>query len=180
MVDGRLTIQGSETCPVIITSSGLSDHEGIQFNQSSNQRGSIIRNLTIGESIYGITIYSSNPQLDNVTVINPDRVGLDLYSANPTISNLFVNSAGKNLPWQGDWRYGIGLSVGAGSTPIVNGARFTNHLTSALNIWNSSGVFRDIEIDNIPVLHGLLCPVFGSRTCLFAEYHDRSWIQNSG
>ena len=149
-VDGRLTIQGSETCPVILTSSGLSDHEGIQFNQSSNQRGSIIRNLTIGESIYGITIYSSNPQLDDVTVINPDRVGLDLYSANPIISNLFVNSAGKNLPWQGDWRYGIGLSVGAGSTPIVNGARFTDHLTSAVNIWGSSGgVFRDIEIDNI-------------------------------
>ena len=108
-----------------------------EYNSINHRiNGSIIRNLTIGESIYGVTIYSSNPQLDNVTVINPDRVGLDLYSANPTISNLFVNSAGKNLPWQGDWRYGIGLSVGAGSTPIVNGARFTNHLTSALNIWD--------------------------------------------
>ena len=75
-VDGRLTIQGSENCPVILTSSGLSDHEGIQFNQSSNQRGSIINNLTIGESIYGITIYPSNPQLDNVTVINPSAQAL--------------------------------------------------------------------------------------------------------
>lgn len=149
-VEGRLTILGTESCPVILTASGLGDHQGIQFNQSSNQRGSIVQNLTIGEAIYGMTIYSSNPMLENITIINPDRVAIDLYSANPTITDLFVNSAGKNLPFQGDWRYGIGLSVGAGSAPVLNGARFTDHLTSALNIWGSSGgVFRDIEIDNI-------------------------------
>ena len=149
-VEGRLTIMGTAVCPVILTSSGLSDHQGIQFNQSSNQRGSLLQNLTIGEAIYGITIYSSNPIIENLTVINPDRVGLDLYSANPVISDLFVNSAGRNLPFQGDWRYGIGLSVGAGSAPVLNGARFTDHLTSALNIWGTSGgVFRDIQIDNI-------------------------------
>ena len=40
-VDGRLTIQGTSTCPVVLSSSSTtSDHEGIQFNSSSNGRGS--------------------------------------------------------------------------------------------------------------------------------------------
>jgi hypothetical protein len=150
-VEGRLTIEGTSTCPVEMYSFASSDHEGIQFNSSSNGRGSVIHNLTIEEAIYGVTIYGSNPLFTNLTIINPDRVGVDLFSsATPTIRDLYIDQAGRMVPLQNDWRYGLGLSIGAGSTPIVDGAYFTDHLTRGINIWGSSGgLLRNIVMDNI-------------------------------
>ena len=150
-VEGRLTVEGTGSCPVVMYSFASSDHEGIQFNSSSNGRGSVIHNLTIEDSIYGVTIYGSNPLFTNLTIINPDRVGLDLFSnAAPVIRDLYIDQAGRMVPLQNDWRYGIGLSIGAGSTPIVDGAYFTDHLTRAINIWGSSGgLLRNIVMDNI-------------------------------
>ena len=72
IVDGRLTVLGTQSCPVIFEAAGLGDHEGIQFNTSSSGRGSLIQNLTIEDAIYGITIYGSNPVIENLTVVNPD------------------------------------------------------------------------------------------------------------
>ena len=55
-VDGRLTIQGTSTCPVVLSSSSTTgDHEGIQFNTSSNGRGSTVNHLHIEDAIYGMT-----------------------------------------------------------------------------------------------------------------------------
>ncbi|MEK9652115.1 MAG: hypothetical protein VW102_07970, partial [Poseidonia sp.] len=140
IVDGRLTVLGTASCPVVLQASGLGDHEGIQFNSTSNGRGSVIENLTIEDAIYGLTIYGSNPVITNLTVVNPDRVAVDLFnSATPRITDLFVDQAGRNLPFQNDWRYGLGLSIGAGSTPIVKRAVFTDLLTRAVNIWGGSG-----------------------------------------
>ena len=93
-VDGRIIVQGDTSCRVTLdrVSNGL--HYGIQFNQSSYGRGSVIDNLSIENSMYGITIYGSNPILNNVTVVNPSRVGVDLFSsANPTIRDLLVDSS---------------------------------------------------------------------------------------
>ena len=138
VVDGRITIQGSPTCPVVLSSSATStnDHEGIQFNASSNGRGSIINHLHIEDSIYGLTLYGSDPVLNNVTLFNPDRVGIDMFgSSSPVIRDLHVEQAGRLLPFQNDWRYGIGMSVGSGSTPIVERAYFTDHLLRGLNLW---------------------------------------------
>ena len=153
VVDGRITIQGSPTCPVVLssTSTSTSDHEGIQFNSSSNGRGSIINHLHIEDSIYGLTLYGSDPVLNNVTLFNPDRVGIDMFgSSSPVIRDLHVEQAGRLLPFQNDWRYGIGMSVGSGSTPIVERAYFTDHLLRGLNLWGGSGgIFRDIVMDNI-------------------------------
>ena len=153
VVDGRITIQGTPTCPVVLSSSSTStnDHEGIQFNASSNGRGSIINHLHIEDSIYGLTLYGSDPVLNNVTLFNPDRVGIDMFgSSSPVIRDLHVEQAGRLLPFQNDWRYGIGMSVGSGSTPIVEGAYFTDHLLRGLNLWGGSGgIFRDIVMDNI-------------------------------
>ncbi|MEC7113268.1 MAG: right-handed parallel beta-helix repeat-containing protein, partial [Candidatus Thermoplasmatota archaeon] len=151
-VDGRLTIQGTSTCPVVLSSSSTTgDHEGIQFNTSSNGRGSTVNHLHIEDAIYGMTLYGSNPILNNVTIFNPDRVGIDMFgSSSPVIRDLHVEQAGRNLPFQNDWRYGIGLSVGDGSTPIVHGAYFTDHLLRGLNLWGASGgLYRDIVMDNI-------------------------------
>ena len=151
-VEGRLTVQGTSSCPIVLTSSSTtSDHEGIQFNTSSNGRGSTVNHLHIEDAIYGITIFGSNPILNNVTLFNPDRVGIDMFgSSSPVIRDLHVEQAGRNVPFQNDWRYGIGLSVGDGSTPIVQGAYFTDHLLRGLNLWGASGgIYRDIVLDNI-------------------------------
>ena len=98
VVDGRLTVLGTQSCPVTLEASGLSDHEGIQFNSSSSGRGSIIQNLTIEDSIYGMTIYGSNPVIENLTVVNPDRVGVDMFNnAGPRITDLFIDQAGRSF-----------------------------------------------------------------------------------
>ena len=85
-VEGKLTIQGTNACPVTLNSNGIgSDHEGIQFNASSRQSQSTISFLEISNSVYGITIYDSDPQISNLTIINPDNVGIDLFNgAEPT------------------------------------------------------------------------------------------------
>ena len=134
-----------------MTSLAGSDHEGIQFNSSSNNRGSVIDNLTIEDSIYAMTMYGSNPIIHNLTILNPDRVGIDLFSSSsPQIFDLVINQAGRVLPFQSDWRYGLGLSIGSGSTPVVIGATFTDHLTRAVNIWGGSGgVLRNLVMSNI-------------------------------
>ncbi|MGB1587630.1 MAG: right-handed parallel beta-helix repeat-containing protein [Poseidonia sp.] len=150
VVEGRLTVLGTTSCPVMLQASGLGDHEGIQFNVNSSGRGSLIQNLTIEDAIYGVTIFGSNPVIENLTVVNPDRVAVDLFnSAAPRITDLFVDQAGRDLAFQGDWRYGLGLSVGAGSTPIVKRATFSDILTRAVNIWGASGgLFDGITVDN--------------------------------
>ena len=150
IVDGRLTVLGTQSCPVILEASGLGDHEGIQFNASSSGRGSLVQNLTIEDAIYGVTMYGSNPVMENLTVVNPDRVAVDLFqSSAPRITDLFVDQAGRDLGFQNDWRYGLGLSIGAGSTPIVNRAVFSDILTRAVNIWGGSGgLIQGITIDN--------------------------------
>ena len=131
-------MQGDTSCRVTLDreSSGL--HYGIQFNQSSYGRGSVIDNLSIENSMYGITIYGSNPILNNVTVVNPSRVGVDLFSsANPTIRDLLVDQSGRGFSYA-DWRFGIGLSVGAGSAPVVERAVLSDTRIRGLNIWGDS------------------------------------------
>ena len=150
-IEGRLTIEGTIACPVTLTSSTGSDHDGIQFNSSSNNRGSVLNNLSIEDSIYGVTMYGANPIIHNLTILNPDRVGIDMFSSSsPLIYDLVINQAGRVLPFQGDWRYGLGLSIGSGSTPLVDGAVFTDHLTRAINIWGGSGgVLKNLVMSNI-------------------------------
>ena len=151
-VEGRLTVQGTPVCPIVLSSSSTTgDHEGIQFNSSSYGRGSTVNHMHIEDAIFGITMYGSNPILNNVTIFNPDRVGIDMFgSSSPVIRDLHVEQAGRSVPFQNDWRYGIGLSVGDGSTPIVQGAYFTDHQLRGLNLWGASGgIYRDVVMDNI-------------------------------
>ncbi|MEL0100831.1 MAG: right-handed parallel beta-helix repeat-containing protein, partial [Euryarchaeota archaeon] len=150
-VDGRLTVEGTKSCPVYFDYAGSGDHMGIQFNTSSNGRGSKIDNASIIHSTYGITIYGSNPHLANVTIFDADDVAVDLFnSATPTIRNLEINESGQDWITPQYWRYGIGLSVGAGSAPNVDGMKITNAVTRGLNLWgNSGGLYRNISIDNV-------------------------------
>tara|TARA_B100000700_G_C15060858_1_gene865724 strand:+ start:2497 stop:7056 length:4560 start_codon:yes stop_codon:yes gene_type:complete len=150
-VEGRITVEGTSTCPVYFDYAGGGDHMGIQFNSSSNGRGSKIDNASIVHSTYGITIYGSDPYLANVTVWNPDDVGVDLFnSATPTIRNLVIDEAGQDWNFPAYWRYGIGLSIGAGSAPNVDGLYVNDAVTRGLNIWgNSGGLIRNISLTNI-------------------------------
>ena len=124
------------------------DHEGIQFNSSSSGRGSIIQNLTIEDAVYGVTVYGSNPVIENLTVTNPEMLRLT-PSTRPhrelTTCSLTVQAATAS---GGDWRYGPGLSVGS-APPIVNRAVFSDILTRAVNIWGGSGgLIQGITVDN--------------------------------
>ena len=150
-VEGRITVEGTTSCPVYFDYAGGGDHMGIQFNSSSNNRGSKIDNASIIHSTYGITVYSSNPVLSNVSIFDPDDVGVDLFnSATPVIRNLLIEEAGQDWSFPTYWRYGIGLSIGAGSAPNVDGLVVNDAITRGLNIWgNSGGLIRNVTLSNI-------------------------------
>ncbi|MGB1828078.1 MAG: right-handed parallel beta-helix repeat-containing protein [Candidatus Poseidoniaceae archaeon] len=150
-VEGRITVEGTANCPVYFDYAGGGDHMGIQFNTSSNGRGSRIDNASIIHSTYGITVYGSNPYLANVTVFDPDDVGVDLFSsATPTIRNLVIDEAGQDWSFPVYWRYGIGLSIGAGSAPNIDGLTVNDAITRGLNVWgNSGGLIRNLSLVNI-------------------------------
>ena len=82
--------------------------------------------------------------------MNPSRVGIDLFtSASPVIKDLEVSQAGRGF-FYNDWRYGIGLSVGAGSSPIVERAELSDMRIRGLNIWgDSGGIYSHLDIDNV-------------------------------
>ena len=150
LIAGRITIQGSSSSPVILNSI-IGNHDGLIFNSSSNGLGSIIDNLTIRNSEYGITIYGSNPTINNLTVENADLVAIDLFdSASPRINDLIIEGGGQDIPLNTNWRKGIGLSVGASSSPVVNGALINDLVTRGLNYWgNSGGIISNLQISNI-------------------------------
>jgi hypothetical protein len=152
-VEGELDVTGTAANPATITkSSGGTAHEGIQFNATSRGRGSVIQHLVIEHAEWAITVYDSNPELEDVFIDNADYVGIDLFdSADPIIRRLRVQGGGQDVASQSvNNRYGIGLSIGAGSTAFVFGATFDGLTTRGINMWgNSGGVVRDIEISNI-------------------------------
>ena len=150
LIAGRISIQGSSSSPVILNSI-IGNHDGLIFNSSSNGLGSIIDNLTIRNSEYGITIYGSNPTINNLTVENADLVAIDLFdSASPIINDLIIEGGGQDIPLNTNWRKGIGLSVGASSSPIINGALINDLVTRGLNYWgNSGGIISNLHVSNI-------------------------------
>ena len=150
-VDGRITIQGTQTSPVVLESI-VGNHDGFVFNQSSQGLGSSIDNLTIIDAEYGITIYGSNPVLSNVRVENADRVAVDLFdSATPRIYDLVIDGGGQDVHGiSSSWRYGVGLSVGAYSAPIIDGLTVNGLISRGINYWgNSGGMVSNVEITNI-------------------------------
>ncbi len=150
LVAGRMTVQGTSSSPVILNSI-MGNHDGLIFNSSSNGLGSKIDNLTIRNSEYGVTIYGSNPILNNLRVENADLVAIDIFdSASPRINDLIIEGGGQDIPLNTNWRKGIGLSVGASSSPIVNGAIINDLVTRGLNYWgNSGGIISNLHVSNI-------------------------------
>ena len=155
-VEGELDVTGTSSNPATITrSDDATAHEGIQFNATSRGRGSVIEYLVIEHAEWGITIYDSNPTLNDVYIENPDYVGIDMFnSANPTIQRLTIQDGGQDVASSSvNNRYGIGLSIGASSNPLVLGATFDNLTTRAVNMWgDSSGFLRDLVISNISAI----------------------------
>ena len=163
LVAGRITIQGTYLSPVILNSI-LGDHDGIIFNSSSNSLGSKIDNLTISNSEYGITIYGSDPIINNLRVENADLVAIDIFdSASPRINDLVIEGGGQDIPLNTNWRKGIGISVGALSSPIIDGALINNLVTRGLNYWgNSGGIISNLQITNISGATTTICLLYTS------------------
>ena len=151
LVAGRLTVQGTSSDPVLLESI-IGNHDGIVFNSSSSGLGSKIENLTITDAEWGVTIYDSDPTLNDLRVVNADRVAVDLFDgASPRINDLVIDGGGQDLHGiSTSWRYGIGLSVGAYSAPIVNGMIADGLITRAVNYWgNSGGLVSNLQISNV-------------------------------
>ncbi len=150
-VDGRISMEGTEASPVFIESiSGK--HQGIVFNATSNNKGSTLDNLTISEAEYGITVYGSDPVISNLVINNADRVAIDLFdSASPILRDIVIDGGGQDLHGSSTtWRYGIGISSGASSAPIIQGATIGDLVTRGVNLWyNSGGLWSDISITNV-------------------------------
>ena len=153
IVEGRLIIEGTTLCPVIMNNQGSGDHEGISFQPISKNKGSEINNLTIKNSDYGITIFSSNPTLNNIKIENADKVGIDIYDgATPTFENIIIEQGGQDEHggFSSNWRYGIGISVGNFSAPIFDNVIINGTLTRGFNFWgNSGGLFSNVQISNV-------------------------------
>ena len=150
-VKGRLTLHG-QTSGIVTLDSIDGKHNGIRFLEESRDLGSSIKDLRILNSSYGISVFNSNPTIQNATIINPDFVGVDLFSgSDPFIMNLSIISGGQDVHGiSNTWRYGIGLSVGSTSSPIVSNLQADGLITRGLNIWGGSGgIFRNLSIANI-------------------------------
>jgi len=150
-VDGRLTVEGTLGSPVLIDSiSG--DHEGLQFNTTSMGKNSVVENLTIISSVYGVTIYGSDPEMNNLTVNNADRVSVDMFNgASPKFRDLVIEGGGQDIHGASlSWRYGIGLSFGDGSAPIVENAQINGLVTRGVNVWaNGGGLLAGVNVSNV-------------------------------
>ena len=151
IVDGRINIQGTMSSPVTMDANS-GNHHGIVFNATSNGHNSVIDNLTINDAKYGITIYGSDPTISNLIVVNADSVAVDLFEgASPTIKNLTIEGGGQDVHgFSSSWRYGIGLSIGFESAPVVDGVNIDGLITRGLNFWGKAGgLFTNINISNI-------------------------------
>ena len=90
--------------------------------------------------------------MNNVTVNDADEVGIDLFNgASPRINDLIIDEGGQDfIAPPSYWRYGIGMSVGNYSTPIVNRVTMNTLVTSGINFWlNGGGLFNNITISNV-------------------------------
>ena len=150
-INGRISVLGTENEQVIVDSID-GKHDGIHFTSDSRGLGSSISHLKIENASRGIKIVDSDPIMNNITVLNADFVAVDLLSsANPQITNLTMLGGGQDVHGiSGTWRYGIGLSLGSGSAPIVNGLLADSLITRALNVWGGSGgMISDLSITNV-------------------------------
>nr|MBC8518295.1 hypothetical protein [Euryarchaeota archaeon] len=86
-VDGKVVADGTAADPITLqVQSGFTWHDGFQFNSSSRNRGSSLRNVTFNDAQFGITVYNSDPVIEDVLFNNVDLVAIDLFDwANPVI-----------------------------------------------------------------------------------------------
>ena len=152
-IDGKIVAQGTQADPITVeVQTGFIWHDGFQFNATSRNRGSSLRNMTFSDAQFGITIYDSNPVIEDVLFDNVDLVAIDLFdSASPIIRRVNFDEGGKDVHGtMTHWRYGIGLSIGASSAPYVEDVTFFNQTTRAISYWGGSGgVIRHVNISDV-------------------------------
>jgi len=152
-IEGKIVAQGTQVDPITVqVEPGYIWHDGFQFNATSRNRGSSLRNMTFSDAQFGITIYNSDPVLEDILFDNVDLVAIDMFdAANPIIRRANFHEGGKDVHGtMTHWRYGIGLSVGASSAPFVEDVTFFNQTTRAISYWGGSGgVIRHVNISDV-------------------------------
>lgn len=151
-IDGRIVIEGTQACPVVLDAAFGADHWGLRFNSTSAGRASIVENLTIRNADYGISIFGGDADFHDIIIENPDRVGIDIYnSASPQFEGVTILGGGWDEHGGATtWRYGIGISVGNFSTPVFDDVMINGTLTRGINFWgNSGGLYRNITVTNV-------------------------------
>ena len=152
-IEGKIVAQGTQADPITVgVQPGYIWHDGFQFNATSRNRGSSLRNMTFSDAQFGITIYNSDPVIEDVLFDNVDLVAIDMFdSASPIIRRANFDEGGKDVHGaMTHWRYGIGLSIGASSAPYVEDVTFFNQTTRAISYWGGSGgVIRHVNISDV-------------------------------
>jgi len=152
-ISGRLVAEGTVADPIFFSTDGNGFGDGILLRPDARGKGSILRNVTISEQEYAVTLFGADILLDNVTILDGDRVGVDIYDGgHATIRNLDVRRIGimHTKVSTSDWYYGIGITAGNGSSVLIEGANIENASLRGLNFWGGmGGVIRDLNVRNI-------------------------------
>lgn len=152
-IEGKVVAAGTAADPIVVqVQPGYTWHDGFQFNSSSRSRGSSLRNMSFHDAQFGISIFDSDPVIEDIIFDNVDLVAIDMFnSATPTIRRTTFTDGGQDVHGSmTNWRYGIGLSIGAGSAPLVEDVEFTNQITRAISFWgDSGGVIRGVNISDV-------------------------------
>ena len=82
VVDGRLTVQGTATCPVVL----LRRQVPLITKASNSTRLplDVVHASTTSpcfDATYGITMFGGDARFQNLTIDSPDRVAIDLFGA---------------------------------------------------------------------------------------------------
>src|SRR3990172_13407688 len=136
---GILKVLGTSASPVTFTKSGTSAWPGITLSSGTVGAQTILQYAVLeyagtgtSPTIAGLTIISSSPTLENVTVRNGTPSGIKLYYASPTMTGITVDQVG-----------GDGISISGISSittaPIISQATISNAGRYGIYITGGSG-----------------------------------------
>ena len=156
-IAGRLLAEGTVAQPIRIISADSQappgEHLGVSFNSTSAGNGNLLRNVSIDGAEYGLTLFSSDAEVDNLTLSNIQRVAIDMLNgASLTGRSIDIREIGRSFTpsnsW--DWYYGIGITSGNLTSVNLKQVSMENLSLRGLNMWGGmSGVIEGLTIQNV-------------------------------
>ncbi len=156
-IAGRLLAEGTTAQPIRIISADSQalpgGHLGLSFNSTSVGNGNLLRNVSIDGAEYGLTLFSSDVEVDNLTLSNIQRVAIDMLNgASLTGRSVNIREVGQSFTpsasW--DWYYGIGITSGNQTSLHLEQVNMENLSLRGLNMWGGmTGVIEGLTIQNV-------------------------------